>query len=190
MSQEPSSALLQRAEGACELCKSIEQLGVFDVEPTRQGGGDDQALLCALCQGQCASDASLDAHHLFCLQEAAWNPTPAIQVISYRLLNRLGDQSWAQDLISQLYIEDEILEWAKAGLKPSSSVTPRDGNGNPLSAGDSVTIIKDLDVKGTSFVAKRGTTVKNIRITDDASHIEGKVNGVSIMLKTEFLKRL
>jgi protein PhnA len=190
MSPQPSSALLQRADSACELCKSGEEISAFDVEPRRQGGDDDQVLLCTLCLGQCATDAALDVNHLFCLQDAAWSQTPAVQVVSYRLLSRLSDQNWAQGLLGQLYFEDGVLEWAEAGLRPHSDTIPSDSNGNPLSAGDSVTLIKDLDVKGTSFVAKRGMTVKNIRVTDDTSHIEGKVNGVSIMLKTEFLKRL
>jgi len=58
-----------------------------------------------------------------------------------------------------------------------------------LTSGDSVTLIKDLDVKGTSFVAKRGTLVKGIRLTDNPEHVEGRVNKVSIVLKTQFLKK-
>ena len=64
-----------------------------------------------------------------------------------------------------------------------------DSNGAPLADGDSVTLIKDLDVKGTSFVAKRGTLVKGVRLTDNPEHVEGRVNKVSIVLKTCFLKK-
>jgi protein PhnA len=67
----------------------------------------------------------------------------------------------------------------------------RDANGNELKEGDSVSIIKDLPVKGAGFTAKQGTTVKNIRmVADDPTHIQGKVNGTTIFLKTEFLKKL
>jgi protein PhnA len=66
----------------------------------------------------------------------------------------------------------------------------RDSNGNILSEGDSVTVIKDLKVKGSSSVIKRGTTVKNIRLTDDEKEIEGKVEKTVMVLKTEFLKKL
>lgn len=66
----------------------------------------------------------------------------------------------------------------------------RDSNGNILSEGDSVTVIKDLKVRGSSSVIKRGTTVKNIRLTDDEKEIEGKVEKTVMVLKTEFLKKL
>jgi protein PhnA len=66
----------------------------------------------------------------------------------------------------------------------------RDSNGNVLADGDSVTVIKDLKVKGSSVTLKRGTLIKNIRLTGDPAHIEcnaPKVKG--IVLKTEFLKK-
>ena len=65
-----------------------------------------------------------------------------------------------------------------------------DSNGTELFDGDEVTVIKDLKVKGSSMVVKRGTKVRNIRLSqDDPTHIEGKVDGSSIYLKTEFLKK-
>jgi protein PhnA len=66
----------------------------------------------------------------------------------------------------------------------------KDSNGNLLNEGDSVTVIKDLKVKGSSSVIKRGTVVKNIRLTDDAKEIEGKVDKAVMVLKTEFLKKM
>lgn len=66
----------------------------------------------------------------------------------------------------------------------------RDSNGNILSDGDSVTVIKDLKVKGTSVTLKRGTTVKNIRLTSDAEEIECNAEKVKgLVLKTCFLKK-
>ncbi len=65
----------------------------------------------------------------------------------------------------------------------------RDSNGNLLQEGDSVTIIKSLKVKGSPTDLKRGQMVKNIRFTDDESMIEGKVDKVTLVLKTEFLKK-
>ena len=65
----------------------------------------------------------------------------------------------------------------------------RDSNGAVLKEGDSVTVIKDLKVRGSSSVIKRGTTVKNIRLTDDADEIEGKVEKSVMVLRTEFLKK-
>lgn len=65
----------------------------------------------------------------------------------------------------------------------------KDSNGNLLNEGDSVTVIKDLKVKGSSAVIKRGTVVKNIRLTDNEKEIEGRVNKTVMVLKTEFLKK-
>ena len=116
---------------------------------------------------------------------------PAVQVLSYRLLHRMSGESWATDLIEQIYLDEENLAWAQKGISAGgdSDVKVVDCNGTPLADGDSVTLIKDLDVKGANFTAKRGTMVKNIRLGDDPTHVEGKVNKTSIMLKTIFLKR-
>lgn len=67
----------------------------------------------------------------------------------------------------------------------------KDSNGNVLSAGDSVQIIKDLKVKGTSMVLKRGTVIKSIRLTDNEGEIECNADKVKgLVLKTEFLKKV
>ena len=65
----------------------------------------------------------------------------------------------------------------------------RDSNGNLLNEGDSVVLIKDLKVRGSSGVIKRGTVVKNIRLTDDEEEVEGKVEKSVMVLKTCFLKK-
>lgn len=69
------------------------------------------------------------------------------------------------------------------------SIVVKDSNGNILNDGDSVTLIKDLKVKGTSTTLKRGTMVKNIRLTDDEGEIECRIDRVQMVLKTEFLKK-
>ncbi|HRG31819.1 MAG: alkylphosphonate utilization protein [Saprospiraceae bacterium] len=65
----------------------------------------------------------------------------------------------------------------------------KDSNGNILADGDSVTLTKDLKVRGSSQVIKRGTKVKNIRLTEDPDEVDCKINGSSIVLRTEFLKK-
>ena len=72
----------------------------------------------------------------------------------------------------------------------SNDIIVKDSNGNILGNGDSVTLIKDLKVKGTSVTLKRGTLVKNIRLTDDAEEIECNADKVKgLVLKTRFLKK-
>ena len=117
-----------------------------------------------------------------------WSERPAVKVQALALLDRLAAEPWAAELREQAYVEDELQGWLLE-LRPAETLTVLDSNGTPLTAGDSVTLVKALDVKGAGFTAKRGTMVKNIRLTDDPGLIEGKVNGMTIVLKTEFLKK-
>lgn len=79
-------------------------------------------------------------------------------------------------------------EWS-ADAGETTNGANRDGNGTELFDGDAVTVIKDLKVKGSSMVVKRGTKVKNIRLTATAGEVDCKVEGISIVLKTCFLKK-
>jgi protein PhnA len=74
-------------------------------------------------------------------------------------------------------------------MEESEELIVRDSNGAVLKEGDAVTVIKDLKVRGSSSVIKRGTMVKNIRLTDDADEVEGKVEKSMMVLRTEFLKK-
>ena len=65
----------------------------------------------------------------------------------------------------------------------------KDANGNVLTDGDSVVLIKDLKVKGSSTVLKMGTKVKSIRLTDDHEEVDCKIDGTSFVLKCCFLKK-
>ncbi|MBC7694660.1 MAG: alkylphosphonate utilization protein [Burkholderiales bacterium] len=66
----------------------------------------------------------------------------------------------------------------------------KDSNGSLLADGDTVALIKDLKVKGSSLVLKRGTTVKKIKLTDDVNEVDCRINGSNIVLRTEFLKKI
>lgn len=80
-------------------------------------------------------------------------------------------------------------EWSAEEAAASVSAVPRDSNGTELQDGDAVTVIKDLKVKGSSMVIKRGTKVKSIRLTDNPEEVDCKIEGSSIVLKTCFLKK-
>jgi protein PhnA len=71
-----------------------------------------------------------------------------------------------------------------------SEIVVKDSNGAVLEDGDSVNVIKDLKVKGAASSIKRGTTYKNIRLTDDPTHIEAGAGRNTVVLKTEFLKKV
>jgi len=188
--QSFGKALAKRAKSCCELCGTNTSLSIVEVPPVAEPELERCVLLCETCRGQVEKPTSLDAQHWYCLNESAWSETPAVQVLAWRLLNALTDQGWAQDLLEQIYLEPEVQAWAASGSKAQAGDLPRDSNGTILEDGDSVHIIKDLDVKGTSFVAKRGTLVKNIRVGSDPELVEGRVNKTQIMLKTAFLKKV
>jgi protein PhnA len=81
-------------------------------------------------------------------------------------------------------------EWPKDGSADSTGALVRDANGNVLADGDSVVVIKDLKVKGSSAVVKVGTKVKNIRLVDGDHDIDCKIPGIGAMgLKSEFVKK-
>lgn len=82
-------------------------------------------------------------------------------------------------------------EWStkEEAPKEDAGLTARDAHGTPLVDGDSVTVIKDLKVRGSSMVIKQGTLIKGIRIIDGDHDIDCKVNGTSLQLKSEFMKK-
>lgn len=80
-------------------------------------------------------------------------------------------------------------EWTVGDNEVEADDTPRDSNGTELTDGDAVTVIKDLKVRGSSMVIKRGTKVKSIRLTENPEEVDCKIDGSSIVLKTCFLKK-
>lgn len=185
-------ALQDRASGRCELCGSEGGLGTFGVEPLNGDELGRSILACGICQEQLGG-AQPDEQHWFCLRDSIWSEVPAVQVQSWRMLHRQGDAGWARELLDQAYLDEELLAWAEQGLEVDAGGTAAqtlDSNGAALAEGDSVSLIKNLEVKGGNFTAKRGTVVKGIRLTGNPEHVEGRVNGMTIVLKTCFLKRI
>jgi protein PhnA len=122
-----------------------------------------------------------------------WSEVPAVQVVAWRMLNRLKSEGWPQDLLDMLYLDDETMTWAKSTGEDESDddkIVHKDSNGAILQNGDTVTLTKELDVKGATFSAKRGTAVRNIRLVhDNAEQIEGKIEGQSIVILTQYVKK-
>jgi len=184
-----------RAESKCELCGATDSLNTFVVAPTTGESSSECVLACATCSAQIDGTVAVDVHHWRCLNESMWSQEPAVQVIAWRMLNSLSSEGWAQDLLDMLYLEDETLAWAKAVANDTSEVNAGDvkhvdSNGAVLLAGDTVTLIKDLTVKGAGFTAKRGISVRGISLVpDNAEHIEGRVQGQQIVILTKFVKK-
>ncbi|MEZ5756675.1 MAG: PhnA domain-containing protein [Emcibacteraceae bacterium] len=181
--------LLERSNHKCELCGSIDELDIFEVGPDSDATIDQTVLLCDVCR----HPEKADVHHWRALADSMWTPVPAVQVLAWRKLKDLSDEAWARDLLDMLYLDEETAAWAAAGPETNAAddgLRHIDSNGAQLSAGDTVILIKDLNVKGANFTAKRGTAVRNISLDpNNEKHIEGRVEGQQIVILTEFVKK-
>jgi protein PhnA len=185
--------LKKRSDSKCELCASEENLQVYILPPTKTESLDKAILACNTCVSQIDNPESTDANHWRCLNESMWSEHQAVQVMVWRMLSRLRSEGWPQDLLDMMYLDDDTLEFAKAtgeGEEDENKIVHRDVNGVVLQAGDSVVLIKDLKVKGSSLVAKQGTAVRNIRLDrENAEYIEGKVGPTQIVIITKYVKK-
>lgn len=185
--------LLDRSENKCELCQSAAPLKLYDVLPNTGRNEDNSILICEKCLGQIEKTDAVDVKHLNCLRTSIWTAVPGVQVVTWRLLNRLKEESWAADSLEMMYMEEDTLAWAKATEEEDtvgSDDVHKDCNGQLLEAGNSVVLTKTLDVKGSSLSAKLGTVVKNIRLVEDnTDQIEGKIEGQTIVILTKYVRK-
>lgn len=187
------SMLIDRSGGQCELCGSPELLQVYQVPP-QQTAFDAGIVVCKVCTDQITKLVPMDHNHWRCLNSSMWSTVPAVQVMAWRILTSVREAGWPQDLLDMLYLDDETLAWAKSTEESEPNSEPqvihKDSNGNVLQAGDSVVLIKDLDVKGANFTAKRGTVVRSITLVENnAAQIEGRVSGQQIVILTQYVKK-
>ena len=186
--------LNKRSGSKCELCGATENLKVYEVLPTKKGGLDESIMACSTCIDQIENPDNVDLNHWRCLNDSMWSEHTAVQIVAWRMLSRLRASGWPQELLDQMYLDEETLAWAQAtgeGEEDETKVIHRDSNGVILEVGDSVVLIKDLKVKGSSMVAKQGTAVRNIRLDhENAEYIEGKVDGQTIVIITQYVKKI
>jgi len=183
-----------RSGNVCELSGTADNLIIYEVPPAQNNGADSSILISEKCYNQIEKKEELDAAFWeSLLLGSMWSEVPAVQVVSWRMLNRFRNESWASDALDMMYLDDENLEWAKATgdhTGDGSINFHKDSNGNILQNGDTVTLIKDLDVKGSSINAKIGTAVRNIRLVhDNHEQVEGKIDGQTIVILTKYVKK-
>jgi len=186
--------LNKRSGSKCELCAATENLKVYQVLPTKKGGIDESIMACSTCIDQIENPDHVDLNHWRCLNDSMWSEHIPVQVVAWRMLSRLRKNGWPQELLEQMYLDEDTLAWAQAtgeGEDDENKIVHRDVNGVILTHGDSVVLIKDLKVKGSSMVAKQGTSVRNIRLDhENAEYIEGKVDGQQIVIITQYVKKI
>jgi protein PhnA len=187
-------SLQDRSGNQCELCAFTNNLSIYNVPPNGYGTVDDSVLICETCKTQLENPDSVDSNHWRCLNDSMWSEVDAVKVISWRMLNRLRNEGWSRDLLDMMYLEDDVKKWAEAsgdGIADDDKIIHKDANGVVLETGDTVVLIKDLNVKGGGFTAKRGTAVRKIILVhDNAEQIEGKVEGQQIVILTQYVKKM
>lgn len=182
--------LTKRSNATCEMCGAKDNLTSFEVTPPQHKNAEDYIMVCGTCHEQLTQPEKINPVNWHCLNDSMWSQVPAVQVVAWRMLNKLKGEGWPLDLLNMLYLDDETLAWAKLGVEQEDVIKHIDSNGNVLQNGDNVVLIKDLNVKGGGFTAKRGTTVRGIRLDpDNAAYIEGKVEGQQIVIITQYVKK-
>jgi protein PhnA len=185
--------LRQRSGNRCELCQATEALQVYEVLPQDRATEENNILVCAKCVAQIEKKEEPDSNHWKVLSETMWSEVPGVQVVAWRMLSRLGNESWAADNLDMLYLDDEKLAWAKATGDHESDgrvELHRDAYGAVLQQGDTVVLTKSLDVKGSTLNAKMGTVVRNIRLVENnTEQIEGRIEGQVIVILTKYVRK-
>lgn len=185
--------LLKRSGGKCELCRSGGTPSLYEVPPASGKTEENCIMICNKCLAQIEKKEEADSSHWGCLAETMWSEIPAVQVVSWRMLNRFRNESWAMEKLDMMYLDNEKLAWAKATGDHENDATVelhRDSFGHLLQHGDTVVLTKSLDVKGSSLNAKMGTVVRNIHLVEDnKEQIEGKIEGQLIVILTKYVKK-
>lgn len=189
MSVVTEKRLKDRSGSTCEISGTNENLVVYLVEPKTEATPENCILIAKPLLDQIKNPETMNPNDWRGLSDSMWNENLPVQVVSWRMLARLKNH----DLLDMMYLDEDALEWAKAtdeGEDEEGKIVHKDSNGNLLFDGDSVVLIKDLDVKGANFTAKRGAAVHNIKVVwDNAEQIEGRVEGQHIVILTQYVKK-
>jgi protein PhnA len=181
--------LHDRSLSKCEISGSDENLTVYTIAPKTEESLENCILITQNLKNQIENPETTNPEDWRGLNDSMWSEHLPVQIVSWRMLARLKKH----DLLDMMYLDDEALDWAKAtgeGDDDEGKIVHKDSNGNILKDGDSVVLIKDLDVKGANFTAKRGAAVHNIKLVwDDANLIEGRVENQSIYILTQYVKK-
>ena len=180
-----AAALSARCGGICELCTNESATHEYGVTPRDPDQLVNQVALCNNCF---ALLDNTETDHWRCLEGSIWNPEPAVQALSYRLLYARKEQGWADDVINSVSADEDVIQWALTAFQVAD--VHKDAFNNVLENGDNVVLTQALNVKGASFTAAKGTIVKKIRLVpDNTEQIEGKINDQTIVILTKFVKK-
>ena len=189
MSIVTEKRLKDRSGSVCEISGSDENLVVYLVEPKAEAIPENCILITKTLRDQIENKELMNANDWRGLSDSMWNENLPVQIVSWRMHARLKNN----DMLEMMYLDEDALEWAKATGEDEDEegkIIHKDSNGNILLDGDSVVLIKDLDVKGATFTAKRGAAVHNIKLVwDNPNQIEGRVENQNIVILTQYVKK-
>ncbi len=182
--------LKDRSGSVCEISGTEHDLVVYVLPPKNERTVENSVLIAKHLKDQIENPETTDEKDWRGLSESMWSEHLPVQIVSWRMLARLKNT----DLLDMMYLDEEALEWAKATgegeEEDENKLVHKDSNGVILQDGDSVVLVKDLDVKGATFTAKRGAAVHNIKLVwDDANLIEGRVENQNIYILTQYVKK-
>lgn len=184
--------LQNRSNQLCEVCGAQDNnLRVYTVPPKNDDSIENQVVLCSECFNQITSGDYSNTSYWRCLEGSIWSEVPAVQVLSYKILSKLSSEEWARDTIESVYLDEPLIEWANAeAALEAEKVIHKDSFGVLLETGDTVILTQNLNVKGTNYIAPKGTVVRKIKLVhDNAEQIEGKINGDTIVILTKFVRK-
>ena len=124
--------LKQRSGNTCEICQSSDQNSVYRVPPSRIDSVDTSLIVCNPCKSQIEKESPMSADHWRCLNDSIWSEHDAVKVVSWRMLQRLRNEGWPQDLIDMLYLTPDLETFARASgdhLEEKDLIIHRDSNG-------------------------------------------------------------
>jgi protein PhnA len=189
MSIVTEKRLKDRSGSVCEISGSDENLVVYIVEPKTDAIPENCILITKQLRDQIENKDLMNANDWRGLSDSMWNENLPVQIVSWRMHARLKNN----DMLEMMYLDEDALEWAKATGEDEDEegkIVHKDSNGVVLKDGDSVVLIKDLDVKGATFTAKRGAAVHNIKVVwDNPNQIEGRVENQHIVILTQYVKK-
>lgn len=185
--------LQKRSNNLCELCGSDDANTDYAIPNSPNNKLEHHLWICPTCNVQMANIETADENHWRCLKDSIWSELPAAKVVSWRMLHKLKNLDWTQDLIDIAYLDEDEMAWAKASgddINQDDIEKHVDCFGAVLHSGDNVVLTKTLDVKGATFNAKVGTVVHNIHlVAGNTEQIEGRVNGSMIVILTKYVRK-
>ncbi|HMG81870.1 MAG TPA: PhnA domain-containing protein [Ferruginibacter sp.] len=186
-----NTALLGRSSNACELCSEPDQnLHAYAVPP-KDDSIDNLVVLCVHCYDKINKSDYSDPNYWRFLTGSIWNEVPAVQALSYKILNKLIAEEWAAETVESVSLEESVINWANAEDDAAAAkVIHKDAFGVVLATGDSVVLTQNLNVKGANFIAPKGTIVRKIKLVENnAEQVEGKIEGDTIVILTKYLRK-